>query len=402
MSQEMTASVATTEPDMPSTPGSGLVKWGVVGVGILVIIGVVLAVRARKEVAADTAPGFTVTGDAVDIRDGAAAWSYLDFAQARVGKPIPLESVPARVAFDEARSQPIFAPLPGRVDTVSVRLGQKVEKGERLLAIRSPALVDLSKEIDLLRSKESARGKAADRLRALVALKAVPEKDLISAEQDLKQSQLAREAAELKLRSLSVADASEGRYWLTAPQAGVVVERSVLMGQEVGPDRGDPLLVIAEVDEVIVTADVPEADVRGLQVGQPASISSPAAPDQLTTGRVEYVGEVVDPVRRMVNVRVRVPNPDRLLRPNAYVQVTFSTDGRDRVLVPAEAVVTDDQRSFVFVRVPNKPQRLERRPVSVGRHSEGQVEIVDGLAPGETFVAKGALLLLNAVDLAQS
>ena len=95
------------------------------------------------------------------------------------------------------------------------------------------------------------------------------------------------------------------------------------------------------------------------------------------------------------------PNPDRLLRPNAFVQVAFSTDGQNRVLVPAEAVVTDDQRSFVFVRVPTKPQRLERRPVSLGRHREGQVEIVDGLAAGETFVSKGALLLLNAVDLAQ-
>lgn len=401
MSEESTAYIAATEPAMPETPGSGRLKWGVVGLAIIALVGTLLIVRANRDTATASAPPFTVNGDAIDIRDGAAAWSYLDFAQAHIGKPIPLEPVPARVAFDEARSQPIFAPLPGRVDTVSVRLGQKVEKGERLLAVRSTALVDLSKEIDLLRSKESARGKAVDRLRALVALKAVPEKDLISAEQDFKQAQLAREAAELKLRSLSVVDASEGRYWLTAPQAGVVVERSVLMGQEVGPDRGDPLLVIAEVDEVIVTADVPEVDVRGLQVGQPASIVSPAAPDQPITGRVEYVGEVVDPVRRMVNVRVRVPNPDRLLRPNAFVQVTFSTDGRERVLVPAEAVVTDDQRSFVFVRMPNKPQRLERRGVSVGRHSEGQVEIVDGLSPGETFVSKGALLLLNAVDLAQ-
>lgn len=401
MSEESTAYIATTEPAMPSTPGSGRVKWSVVGLGVIAIVGLVLAMRAHKDAATDALPAFTVTGDGVDIRDGAAAWSYLDFAQAQVGQPIPLEPVPARVAFDEARSQPIFAPLPGRVDAVSVRLGQHVDKSERLLAIRSTALVDLSKEIDLLRSKESARGKAVERLRALVTLKAVPEKDLTSAEQDLKQAQLAREAAELKLRSLSVADASEGRYWLTAPQAGVVVERSVLMGQEVGPDRGDPLLVIAEVDEVIVTADVPEVDVRGLQVGQPASISSPAAPDQPIVGRVEYVGEVVDPVRRMVNVRVRVLNTDRLLRPNAFVQVAFSTDGQNRVLVPAEAVVTDDQRSFVFVRMPSKPQRLERRPVSIGRHREGQVEIVDGLSAGETFVSKGALLLLNAVDLAQ-
>jgi cobalt-zinc-cadmium efflux system membrane fusion protein len=402
MSEESTAYAATTQPDLPAPLGSNHLKWGAVGLGIVIIGGMLLATHGRKEVAADATPAFTVTGDSVDIRDGAAAWSYLDFAQAQLGPPIALEPVPARVAFDETRSQPIVAPLQGRVEAVSIRLGQRVEKGDRLLAIRSPALVDLSKEIDLLRSKETARSKVVERLRALVALKAVPEKDLVSAEQDLRQAQLARQAAELKLSSLSVAEVGEGRYWLTAPQAGVVVERNVLMGQEAGPDRSDPLLVIAEVDEVIVTADVPESEVRGLQVGQPASVSSPAAPDRPITGHVEYVGEVVDPLRRMVNVRVRVANPDRSLRPNAFVQVAFSTDGPQRVLVPAEAVVTDDQRSFVFVRVSNRPERLERRPVSLGRHREGHVEIVDGLSPGEAFVSKGALLLLNAVDLAQS
>ena len=79
MSEESTAYIATTEPAMPSTPGSGRVKWGVVGLGAIVIVGAVLAVRVHKEAATETAPAFTVTGDAVDIRDGAAAWSYLDF-----------------------------------------------------------------------------------------------------------------------------------------------------------------------------------------------------------------------------------------------------------------------------------------------------------------------------------
>jgi membrane fusion protein, heavy metal efflux system len=291
--------------------------------------------------------------------------------------------------------------LPGRVDAVTVRLGQRVEHGDRLVAVRSTALVDLFKEIDLIRSKELARSKAVERLRALVALKAVPEKDLVAAEQDLRQAQLARESAELKLRSLSLATGSEGLYWLTASRTGVVVERNVLMGQEVGPERAEPLLVVAELDEVIVTADVPESDVADLQVGQPATIVSPAAPDRAITGGVEYVGEVVDPLRHMVNVRVRVPNADRLLRPNAFVQVAFGRDGPGRVLLPAEAVVTDDQRTFVFVRRADQPQRLERRAVTVGRHSEGQVEILSGLAPGETYVVRGAILLLNAVDLAQ-
>jgi cobalt-zinc-cadmium efflux system membrane fusion protein len=102
----------------------------------------------------------------------------------------------------------------------------------------------------------------------------------------------------------------------------------------------------------------------------------------------------------MVNVRVRAANPEHLLRPNAFVQVTFLPAGEPRIVVPAEAVITDDQRAFVFVASPGPPLALTRRPVTTGRQNEQSIEILAGLQPGEKYVARGALLLLNAVDLA--
>ncbi|MEO8605198.1 MAG: hypothetical protein ABI629_21700 [bacterium] len=124
-----------------------------------------------------------------------------------------------------------------------------------------------------------------------------------------------------------------------------------------------------------------------------------AAAEPGIAGTVEYVGEVVDPQRRMVAVRVRVPNGAHALRPNAFVQVAFAPDDHQQVVVPAESVVTDDQQSFVFVR-PAGSNGLERRAVVVGRQHDGKVEIASGLQPGDAYVTKGALLLLNAVDLA--
>jgi len=172
------------------------------------------------------------------------------------------------------------------------------------------------------------------------------------------------------------------------------------MGQEVGPDRAEPLMVVAELDEVIVTADVPEGDVAGLHVGEPAQVLPTGGNEPGVTGRVEYIGEVVDPQRRMVEVRVRVLNADHVLRPNAFVQVAFAPAASPRVVIAAEAVVTDDQQSFVFVHSPDQPGALQRREVVLGRQHAGRVEIARGLEPGETYVSKGALLLLNAVDLA--
>lgn len=372
-----------------------LVALAVAGLGAAALL-----LRHGSQTVAAVAPPFSVAGDRIEIRDNAPTWSYLEFARADVQAPVPPAPVPARVAFDDARAAPIVAPLPGRIDAVSVRLGERVKKGDQLLAIRSPELVDLTKEVELKRGEEAAKARIVERLRALVELRAEPSRKLIDAQQELAQVQLARQAAELKLRSLAVAQDDSGLYWVLAPRAGVVVQRDALIGQEVGPERAEPLMVVAEIDEVIVAAHVPESDVAGLQVGQAAQVLSPGAGEAGISGRIEYIGEVVDPQRRMVEVRVRVANGERQLRPNAFVQVAFAPGEAERVVVPAEAVVTDDQQSFVFVRGGDHPAALERRQVSLGRQRTGRVEIVRGLAPGETYVTKGAILLLNAVDMA--
>lgn len=345
---------------------------------------------------------YAVEGDRVELSHNGPSWKYVKLATAEMAAPIPPEPVPARVAFDEGRSVPVVAPLAGRVDTVAIRLGQHVEQGDRLIAVRSGKLVDLFREIEILKAKETAAAKTTDRLHALVQLKASPEKELIEAEQALSQARLAREAAEAKLRSMAVAGEQQGLYWLTAPRAGVVVERSVLVGQEAGPERSEPLLVIADLDEVIVTADVSEADIGSLQVGQPASVRATSGHGPDKEGQIEYIGQVVDPVRRMVEVRVRVRNddPNELLRPNAFTRVTFPPPGGLRVVTPARAVVTDDDRSYVFVQLPAQPDSLQRREVTVGRQGHGLVEIASGLQPGETYVVEGAILLLNSIDIA--
>jgi cobalt-zinc-cadmium efflux system membrane fusion protein len=159
---------------------------------------------------------------------------------------------------------------------------------------------------------------------------------------------------------------------------------------------------VAELDEVIVVADVLGSDVEAVRSGQAAQVSEVRTGAQPILGKIEYVADFVDPVRRTVAVRIRVPNPEHHLRPNAFVQVTFATETAPAVQVPSDAVVTDDQKAIVFVRTggSDKESRLQRREVRIGRSRDGKTEILTGLAAGETFVSRGALLLLNALDIA--
>lgn len=377
-------------------------RWVKVGAALLVPVAVGLFFLAshRRGSIGTTATAVHVKGSVVEVAQGASALGYVKLERASLQHVLEPEPVAGRVAVAESRAEPIVAPLAGRVDAVPVRLGQRINPGDRLISVRSAAAVDLLHEIEVLQASEAVRAKTVERLEALVQLRAAAEKDLLAAKLKLEEVRLSRQAAELKLRSRPMQVSPDGSYWLLAPRDGVVVERNVLVGEEVGPDRPQPLLVIADLSEVVVSADVPEHRATWLRAGGRAKVRSVAMPGRVWDGEIEYVSEVVDPLRRMVSVRIRVPNPDHQLRPNAFVQVVFDPGEGEAVVVPATAVVTDDQRASVFVVTGEDPIAFQRRDVTTGRQNERFVEILSGLSPGETYVAHGAHLLSNAIDLA--
>src|SRR5262245_57039451 len=163
MEETSIESAPSLEPD-PVPNRSRLIIGGVAALAAVILAAFLLGTRHVAKV--EKRPGFSVDGDRVAIEGGAPAWNYVDLAQAALGNPIPPKPVPGRVAVDEARAEQVMAPLPGRVETVSARLGQRLVKGERLAAIRSTALVDLAKEIDQLRRDEAAKAQTAQRVRS--------------------------------------------------------------------------------------------------------------------------------------------------------------------------------------------------------------------------------------------
>jgi len=404
MSTTMLDNSAQKPQGLPAQSRSTRVAVICLAFGLVAGIGIGISLGASKHAASPPPTrGLTVTDSTIHLAQGSPQERYIELQVASLSPGLSPIPAPARVLVDELRAGPVFAPVAGRVEQVVVHLGQEVKPGDRLVAIRSSSLPELGREAESARASLAVKTALVDRLRDLVALRAVPEKDLIVAQQEKHEIELALKAAEGKRRSLHLGRLDPGGlFWLTAPRKGTVVERAALMGMEVGPDRTEPLVQVAELDEVIVVADVLGSDTEALHSGQTASVSEVRAGAQPVTGKIEYVADFVDPVRRTIAVRIRVPNPEHHLRPNAFVQVTFATESAPAVQVPSEAVVTDDQKAIVFVKTggSDKQSRLERREVRIGRARDGKTEILSGLRAGETFVSRGALLLLNALDIA--
>jgi cobalt-zinc-cadmium efflux system membrane fusion protein len=363
----------------------------------LCLLAIVLLAGCEKPKPVVPAETIKSDGKSVTLTDEAPQWKYVEMSVAKKQPPLAPLPVPARVDLDEKRTSNIGVPLSGRVESVLVRPGTRVKAGDRLFSVRSGAFAELDRETEAARSQVQVRQRVLERVKELFDLKAAAQKELLTAEAEVREAELTLKAAESKQRSLQVVAEGDNLFWVKAARAGTVVDLDVYAGQEVTSERDKPLIRLSDLDEVLVIADLPEADVAELAIGEPITIRLQSS-NGVRDGVIEYISEVVDPKRRTVEVRARAKNADRVLRPNAFVEVVVTPDPKSlSVRVPDAAVVTQGTHSVVFVAT--SPGHLEPANVVVGRRSGGETEIRTGLEEGARYVSRGALLLLNQVQL---
>jgi cobalt-zinc-cadmium efflux system membrane fusion protein len=378
------------QPSRRVVVGAAIAATGLAAIAIL-------ALRSGHSRHGADSPTLKADSNGVTLAPGAPQWHFIEIADAALKPPIAPLPAPGRVTFDELRTSAVGAPLAGRIESLEVRPGDHVEKGTKLFSMRSGAFADLERDMEAARATAVTKHRIADRVRELVHLEAAAQKEQLASEAEAREADLAVSATTAKLSSLKVIAKGQNLFWVLSPRKGSVVELSASPNQEVTPDREMPVIRISDLDEVLVLADVQESDINDIRRGTPAVVHTSSGASR--AGQVEQVAEVVDPARRTVAVRVRVPNQDRVFRPNAMAEITFQTDSGDkRVRLPGDAVVTDGPRRVVFLA--KGPGRLERVQVATGRERDGEIEILRGVEPGQRFVAKGALLLLNQIDLA--
>lgn len=342
------------------------------------------------------APNWQVEDDTVSIdRPTPARFAT---SEVELGDPLPSPAVTARVTTLEISTSPSYPPLPGRVAEIRVRIGERVKEGDKLVRIQTGDLPVLQAEVAAARLAVETKQATVDKLERMVEARLAAEHELTLARAELAEARLAAKTARARLRSLSVGRAGESSFWVLASRSGTVVQLDAALGQQVRPDQDLPVATVADLEEVLVVADVSQREAVRLYTGARAQISVPGSTHTPLEGVVEQVLDVVDPDRQTVPVRIRVANGERWLRPNAYVDVGFEPAEQAPVVrVPASAVVRDGARTVVFVETAER--RYQAREVEVGRRNKTEAEIIRGLAVGERIVTSNALLLLNAIEL---
>jgi cobalt-zinc-cadmium efflux system membrane fusion protein len=162
----------------------------------------------------------------------------------------------------------------------------------------------------------------------------------------------------------------------------------------IGEFRSDttaPLMTIADLSTVWLTASVQEKDIRFVSKGQEVRATLAAFPGQEVSGHVLAVGEILDPDTRATKVRIALPNPESRYRPGMYATVTFLGFPEPRLTVPTSALVQVGNAAFVFQQI--APGQFRPIEVEPGEQRGGRTEIRRGLTAGAVVVAENGVLL---------
>jgi len=286
-----------------------------------------------------------------------------------------------RAAFDETKIVRINPKIEGWIEDVFVDFtGKLVKKGEKLLTIYSPDLVQTQEEYLLA-------------LKSRKQLSESPFGEAVNFSESLVQSARRRlelwDVSEAEIRELEQRGTPSRTMTLYAPSSGFVMTRNAFPKQRVRPDT--ELYQLADLSNIWVVADIYEFEAADIKLGQPATVTLASYPGRNFSGKITYIYPQVDTATRTLKVRVELANKDFLLKPDMYADVTLNIGYGNRLIVPQEAVMDSGSEQLVYVSLGDG--YFEPRKVQVGAKVDNKYVVISGLKAGERVVTSGNFLV---------
>jgi cobalt-zinc-cadmium efflux system membrane fusion protein len=313
---------------------------------------------------------------------------------------VPL-SATAVIEMNMDRAAKISPRVTGKAVRIIASQGDRVKAGQPLAYLESVELDQIWADYLKAQGKVTLARKSFQREDILFQQKISPEKDVLKARQELGEAEVDLNLARERFRLIGVdvmqfeSAKGNGNHPLvpiTSPLGGVVIEKAVMQGEVVNPEK--MLFMVADLATLWVVIDVYEKDISRLKIGAGVKASVTAFPDKIFKGRVSYIADVVDEKTRTEKARVTIDNASGLLKPGMFATVVVeAASGRaDRLIaVPEAAVLIDGAKRYVFVQI--APDKFQKRDIEIGRTLEKYLEVTAGLREKEAVAVKGAFIL---------
>jgi cobalt-zinc-cadmium efflux system membrane fusion protein len=285
--------------------------------------------------------------------------------------------------------------ISGLVSDIRVMPGDYVKKGQILAVLKSGEMAGFSNDYILAKSNLGIAKKSLDAANDMYKSGLASQRDQLVAQETYNQAlsgfQKAQRVLDLNGGSLN------GDYSVKAPISGFIVEKQVNNNMMIRPDNSASLFTISDLKNVWVMANVYESNIAYVKSGDSVQVTTLSYPGKIFRGKVDKIMNVLDPSNKVLKVRIILPNPGYLLKPEMFASVVVrNTENKKMISIPSSALIFDHSQYYVLVY--KSPSDISIRPVQVMSSVGNRSFISAGLAEGETLIGSQALLIYQELN----
>ncbi|HZW39049.1 MAG TPA: efflux RND transporter periplasmic adaptor subunit [Ignavibacteriaceae bacterium] len=309
-------------------------------------------------------------------------------------------NIPATVIANQDNEAQVGSLVQGRVNKVLVKVGDNVKAGQTLMYVEGLEIGEI--KANFLSAKAELDFHKADyeRQKTLIEQKVGSQKLLLESKAEYEKALAEFNAEDKKIHSIGLSDEdilngkandhTSGTLPVKAPISGLIIERNVVIGQQI--EASTNAFRIINTSSVWVDGQIYEKDINRIKENSNVQFTLSTNKNEKFSGKIIYVGQIIDEKSRTITVRAEFNNPNKKLKPQMFGEMLIpSSENSKAVLIPNEAVIKIDNKDFVFVQ--KDEDKFEKRVVVLGSTQDDLVEVKDGLKENESIVIKGSFYL---------
>jgi len=299
------------------------------------------------------------------------------------------------VDFDQDKQVNVFSFVSGNVQDIKVQLGDYVSAGQTLATIKSSEMAGYSNNLVIAETNLTATKKQLDAAQDLYKSGLSSQLDVTTAQVNYDQA-LAQ--LEMVKRVLKInGNNTQGDYVIKAPISGFIVQKNVTNNTAIRADNGTNIFTISDLKNVWIQANVYESNISKVHLGDPVDITTLSYPDKVFKGKVDKILNVLDPTNKVMKVRIVLPNPGYILKPQMFTSVSvINQENKQAICVSSKALEFDHSQYFVLKY--NGGGSADITPVQVLGTYGDKTYLSGGVNEGDRLVASDVVLIYDALN----
>lgn len=274
----------------------------------------------------------------------------------------------------------IYPEMPGTLQRVYVKEGQRVTKGQLLASIDDGGM---GSQVSQLKTQAELAKTTFERQKRLWEQK-------IGSEIQFLQAKSSYEATE---NAVKQAQSQLGKSTIRAPFSGIIDDVIKDQGTVVAPGPGSEVFRIVNLSDMYITVDVPENNLSGITKGKEAKVYFPVLGDTVIS-KIRQTGNFINPSNRSFSVEIPVPNKNGNIKPNLSARVSLNDYSSDNAILVPQGIISEnaDGEQYIYVAVePNGDKAVaKRRIIKTGKTQGSMVEALSGINDGDLLIKEGA------------